>query len=151
MHSKRFDNLWYIWQREHGLRIRVKDEILNPQRRNRRRNMLEEVKGLGKYIRRARAYAIGRTKDKPGMWTRVKSEVRGRRYEQPLRGQRDGNTRRSCEGDVRESSDDGSTISVPGSLVERLGGLELGRRTSQSGEILIEEPKQGRDRAMSDP
>jgi hypothetical protein len=88
MHCNRFDDLWYIWQREHGLRIRAKDEVLNPQSKSRRKRriMLEEVKDLGKYIKRARAYAIGRTKDKPGMWTRVKSEVRGRRYEQPLRG-----------------------------------------------------------------
>jgi hypothetical protein len=142
--AHRFDDLWYIWQREHGLRILAKDRLLNPRNINKTRILLDQVVELGSYIKRARAFAIGRTKDKPGV------RARARAYdEEPMRLPRirragagresEGDVeRRDSDGDGREGSDGVSIISVPGSLVERLGGMEVGRRSSVDGELGVE-------------
>jgi hypothetical protein len=142
--AHRFDDLWHIWQREHGLRILAKDRLLNPRGVSKARVMLDQIVELGSYIKRARAFAIGRTKEKPGV------RARARAYdEEPMRLPRipgagagresEGDVeRRDSDGDGREGSDGVTIISVPGSLVERLGGMEVGRRSSVDGELGVE-------------
>lgn len=126
----RHDDLWCIWQREHGIRIREKDGLLRPQNTSRMRVAVDGLREFGRWIKRARAFAIGRTEERPSILTRAASRARESYQDLPRPRLR----RAASESDIRKSSDGASTISVPGSFVERLGGLDLSRTLSMNAE-----------------
>jgi hypothetical protein len=95
------------------------------------RTACRELCSSASRIKRARVYAIGLTNERPGVLRRTIEKLSLLGGVQDITPGRKSLTlrRTASEGDLKGKSFE-SVMSLPGSLAERLGGLELDRRAS---------------------
>ncbi|CAO2654644.1 Nn.00g113770.m01.CDS01 [Neocucurbitaria sp. VM-36] len=111
------DDVWRIWQREHGVRILKRDEELKGEQG-------QSMSGVQR--------AVSEVK-KVGRWVRRNTVVR-ESTEAELRGLEEAKTR-AREGMRRQAElqAQASTMSLPGSVVERLESMRVRIRVSEPG------------------
>ena len=117
------DDLWRIWQREHGVRILMKDLKMKGKGEGAMQMALGGLKKAGFRIKRG---VVGREAVEWDL-----RQLEERKTELRLKEKR----RKAAKVEWANEEAEGSTISLPGSFTERLERFDLGK----SGETRIED------------